>query len=153
MTTIEIDDEPSELPKEPLQSVDPYLDMFLHRLVEMGSNASVSVTLFIGGSVLTGDLISYDTWQDHLVDSLATAAPGLAAGMREGIDAAKEEAEQGRQVGDEQEESDGALGPPRRFVHLKDAVLINGGSTVAVPLWRGRMECVDGWMLGRFQNF
>ncbi len=60
-----------------------------------------------------------------------------------------DEAEQSLQVqlagllGDE-------VAPARRFLHLRDAVIVDGAATQSIlPLWRVRLSEVTAWQLGR----
>jgi hypothetical protein len=37
---------------------------------------------------------------------------------------------------------------PPEFIHLRDAVVVEGHCHVKVNLWRGRLESVDAWFPG-----
>ncbi|MDX5526097.1 hypothetical protein PV677_36115 [Streptomyces sp. DE06-01C] len=127
---------------------DLYLEMLLSVLDGDESNRSeVSVTFMVGGSVITGNLINHDRWEEETRASLERAGEGAASlvrllnALREGLSSSEEE------------ES-----APFNFVHLKDAQIVTnhlGSMNGIVPmtikrgLWRGRLADVQGWSLGR----
>lgn len=118
---------------------DAFLELLIIRIENAEENGdedeSLNLTLNVGGSLISGTLIS----RKRFVQSVPA--------IKTIVDAV--EAKQPPQ---------GAGGPSPRsagryFVHLKDARFFHPGGT-AVPVqgngvyWRGRLSCVDGFTIG-----
>jgi hypothetical protein len=109
-----------------------------------------SITLQVGGLIITGLIISRRDYFAGLDESLKSAAKGLTQGSDE--------------IGNRMQRS-GDLSPPSstaepeqrgdkcEYIHLRDCQIFLGGGLV-IPsghgtLWRGRLDSVDGFFLGQ----
>ncbi|MFK4103249.1 hypothetical protein ACI2L1_24840 [Streptomyces sp. NPDC019531] len=127
---------------------DVYLMTILAMLDEDSSNKSaVSVTLQVGGALVTGELIGHGRWQDEFKAWLATIG-GSSDVLATVFDAIDQE-----RAGHDQDD-------PNQFLHLRNAKFITNylGSMEGItpqgperPLWRTRIAEVQGWSLGRPQ--
>lgn len=120
-------------------------DWFLRSLVDLvdGAGISFGVTLNVGGTVLTGQLISGGEYFRGFAAEFGDAAGDTPFGhsMREVL---AKPAEQFEDVPEEH--------PLPAFIHLKDARMFLG-SGPAMPTsrgvwWRGRISEVQGFVLG-----
>lgn len=114
-------------------------DLTLLMLVALANKADVaiSVTLLVGGAVVTGDLISHQSWQARQAEGIRGSRGEAPPEIREAI-------------------ADSLFGAPApdkltlpRFVHLQEARITAGSETAERPTWRGWLSSVDGWSLGR----
>lgn len=131
---------------------DPYRDLMLASFVNLANEATlgeVGVSLLVGGTWLTGQLVGARSWFEGLARSLDES--GSVGGFGDVI----------RMVGAQvypsasEREAAGDLvdDPPLpAFLHLRDAHVI-GGEGRSVPSRGGfvrvRVDAVAGWMLGR----
>ncbi len=136
----------------PASPDDPYRDLMLASFVNLANQASLDelgISLVVGGSWVTGQLIGARSWFEGLARSLDQA--GAAEGFGDVI----------RMVGasvypsDSEREAAGELAddpPLPAFLHLRDAHVI-GADGRAVPSTGGflrlRVDEVAAWMLGR----
>lgn len=130
---------------EPVRDV--YLMSILAMFDEDKSNTSaLSVTLQVGGALVTGELIGHGRWQSELKAWLATVG-GNSDVISDLVGIIEEEL---------------AEHAPDRptHLHLRDAKFITNyvGSMEGIaaqgpsrPLWRARIADVQGWSLGRPQ--
>jgi hypothetical protein len=129
----------------------------LHIWVSMANrgNAEASITLMIGGSIVSGIAISFSAWQRGLEELLLTGdtdTPEANATMAEGLRLARIDYEASKlddldpEVNHENEE-------PTWFtkIHLRDAVVHTNGQRMEVRYWRGELDRVDGWWLGYYE--
>jgi hypothetical protein len=127
-----------------------HVDWHLQLLVEDANDFGVEVpiTLFVGGSVISGVLTSGRIYFEGFADQFAAGWP-----------------EEGRQQIRASMATPGEVYPllapgeksprkqPAQFIHLRDARVLAG--TQAMPhtsqgfLWRGRLAAVGGYALGR----
>ena len=116
---------------------------------------TADLTLLVQGTLVAGTPISQREYLEFFGAVLTESArrAGLA-----GTDAIRERFDElGRRVEERERRPDvaGANGslPGGRgvspFVCLKDVVIAAGSGLVAVPMWRGRLDQVGGWSLGR----
>lgn len=121
-------------------------DNFLQGLVNLCNNteSTMSITLCIGGGLITGTLIGGEEYFNLFHEALV--ASGFPA----------EEAEIFKEFGqiyrDQRDKEKKENYSPPQFIHLKDAHVFNGGP-VAIPtnqgiIWRGRLTEIDGFLLG-----
>lgn len=112
---------------------DPVLAVLVANAEEAGLR--VPLTLFVGGTIISGILTSVIEWADEVQ---ATFPPhtGEGVGMGEaiatGVKAAAENAPRDA---------------PYRMIHLKHVVFM-GQPVGNGPPWRGRLAHVSGWMFG-----
>ena len=122
---------------------DGYLALLIHLVegIEKDGSApedeAVEVTLNVGGLLITGTIISRDAFIEG-VELLRNLFGAAEKGMSE------------------EEKKAMTPGSSRHFIHLKDARFIFPNSD-ALPqnqgiYWRGRLNRVDGWTLGRMES-
>lgn len=132
--------------------MDPYRDLMLAsfaNLANQGTIGELGVSLLIGGTWLTGQLVGARAWFEGLARSLdeaGTAGPFGDVIRMVGAQVYPSESER-EAAGDQELES-----PLPSYLHLRDAhVLAPAGS--AVPTRGGfvrvRVDEVAAWMLGR----
>ncbi|WP_109507344.1 hypothetical protein [Nocardioides speluncae] len=115
----------------------------LANLMQRHDGASLTVTLSVSGSLVTGDLVGRNTWLDQQHRQFADldkAVGEIAAQLREGL----------RRPADGERDAEGEVFV-ERYVHLVNARYVVGGSFVPAQggmFWRGRLQSVDGWSLG-----
>jgi hypothetical protein len=127
-------------------------DWFLQSLVETinGSEAELGITVQVGGLLVSGQLISGHRWFEAFAEQIAS---GVAdAEGREDVRAAYASYADVYRG----EHSDLDETPLPQYIHLRDARYF-GSDGAAVPssqgvLWRGRIACVAGFHLGRFEQ-
>lgn len=136
----------------PLGPDEPYRDLMLASFVNLANQASLGelgISLLVGGTWVTGQLVGARSWFEGLARSLDAA--GAAEGFGDVI----------RMVGasvypseSEREAAGEARDDPQlpSFLHLRDAHVI-GSDGRAVPSSGGfvrlRVDEVAAWMLGR----
>jgi hypothetical protein len=136
--------EQQEEPVNPAMAKRPGVDWYLQNLVIMANTKGVEmgITVILGGTVVTGLLISGKTYFEAFGALFANAWNSDEDGKKAIQDAMSEPAKMyGPDKGD-------PAGPS--FIHLKDAfVRTPSGSLVNQgALWRGRLSEVSGFMLG-----
>lgn len=130
------------------------VDGFLQSLVSIvnDESASIPITLSVGGLLVSGDLIGGKTYFNEFArqfkDGFRDISSETAATIEESF----------KRLGDvydpiRKESQRNAPIPKPHLVHLRDAQMYpSGGSPQASEkgvLWRGRLEAVDGFSLGR----
>tara|TARA_B100000929_G_C15389865_1_gene380807 strand:- start:359 stop:772 length:414 start_codon:yes stop_codon:yes gene_type:complete len=123
-------------------------DFLLSVLVGMAeSGASMGVTLYVNGAVITGELISQKRYVEEIVSDLrGPMESALKTHSSSVLDAIS-------RVGDMPNGSTGEEGEASEyeFVHLSGAQCFSGNNRVpsnGAP-WRGKLAAIDGFMLGR----
>lgn len=138
--------------QEPDFLLNDLISLLVHRAgVELG------VTLFVKGLVMSGTLVSEQTYLESLsgafMSKVREAMPELPEQdlerMREALDFTDLASED---LIDEELDSYGVV--PLRYLHLKEPVIISSNNALGfvdsdVPIMRLRMNMVDGWLLGR----
>jgi hypothetical protein len=130
---------------------DPVRDIYLMSILSLfdddkTNTSALSVTLQVGGVLVTGELIGHGRWQSELKAWLATVG-GSSDVISDLFGIVEEELAE--------------HGPGRpSHLHLRDAKFITNyaGSMEGIvpqgperPLWRTRVADVQGWSLGRPQ--
>lgn len=140
----------NELPEVSQEDATP-IDMFLEVVLDLLSkgehpDAFATLTLTVGGLVVTGDAIPTSVWLRMWIDQLESGGVPFDAEARGLVDRFYAEL-----VGlhDKLKEADKPA-PAWRFVCMKDVMIFTGGGApVRLPLWRGRLAEINGWSLGR----
>ena len=119
-------------------------DILLEGLVTIVNttvNLSIGMTLNIGGQIITGDLISYREYLDQLGKPFGQANDEY--GLGETLQGLFENL-----AGDLAEISQGdvTIVEPD-FIHMKSVVM--HPEKLCLPLWRGKLTSVDGFVLER----
>ncbi|MDQ0795758.1 hypothetical protein [Streptomyces sp. B1I3] len=116
----------------------------LMRLLDREQRSSLPITLTLSCGILHGDLIGHEAWKADWARSLRQVegeGANLLAEFPEIMD-----------QGIREMAADDYASQLPRWIHLRDATLVFGGTTAAhLPLWRGRLADVSGWTLGRPQ--
>ncbi|MFI6862384.1 hypothetical protein ACIBKZ_21255 [Streptomyces sp. NPDC050421] len=104
--------------------------------------SGLPLTLTVPAGVLHGDVIGHEAWKAEWARSLRQVegeGANLIAEFPETVD-----------QGINEMRSAEDLSQLPRWIHLRDATLVLGGSApIGLPLWRGRLADVSGWALGR----
>lgn len=156
VTSSDPDQQPSEATAE--AEVEPSLVEDVHaspdhvlvtlvRLVNNLPSAEIGLTLYVGGSIVSGLLVS-----GHSYFKLLSA---LVAG--DGTDPSRTAfasifQRAGEVYPESSEEDDEPKFSRTGFIHLRAASVHTVGSTDTIDqdLWRGRLSRVDGWSMGNF---
>jgi hypothetical protein len=119
--------------------VDPYLE----KLVDSADQAGLEIgmTLHVGGSIVTGTLISGASFFKLLAESIRRAT----GKDQDAINALAKDADT---WGDRQYDKSSPIRVPPDHIHLRNAVLHYGGGTLTDVLWRGRLQAIDGFVMG-----
>lgn len=124
-------------------------DTILQLLVDM-VNAdqlpNIPVTLNVGGLLVSGYLVSVRNYFVQLMETLSGGGSGSKPDFATLWETTPAAAQVREPKWDKHE-------PSARFVHLRNAVIFypGGGPSVTAGegiLWRGRVDAVDGFMLG-----
>ncbi len=129
-------------------AVDPILELLVFSIEGMEKDESLDedvknplVTLSVGGMLISGNLISSETFNALYLEGVINRIKAKTAQEKGPDDSSTAKPEN----------SDS-----RHFIHIKNAVfylsasrpLPNKGSGL---LWRGRLTCVDGFAMGGFE--
>ncbi|MFP2927234.1 gas vesicle accessory protein GvpU [Pyxidicoccus sp. 3LG] len=124
---------------------DWYLETLVH--IVTATRFSLEITLSVGGTLISGQLISGKEYLELTADQLASAFMSLGVSA-EGAKDIKEGLSRPAQAlyQDEKEAQSGGFG----YIHLKNARIISGASTQPLgnACWRSRLSSVDGFVLG-----
>jgi hypothetical protein len=130
------------------------VDCFLQALVSIvnDESASIPITLSVGGLLISGAMIGGKTYFDEFARQFKDGFRNVRSETASTIEEAF------KRLGDVydpiQKESQGSDPIPKpHLVHLRDAQIYPSGASPAPSekgvLWRGRLESVDGFSLGR----
>jgi hypothetical protein len=130
------------------QVIDLTGDYVLKQLVRFcneGMITGLSITVNVAGTIYSGLLLGRDEWFNRLTTMAAEADSGAGALIGSFRDAlAQARAERSA-------EPDPSETERTSFLHIAEAMVINGGQTVATrTLWRVQIHDVSGWMLGSY---
>lgn len=117
---------------------DQLLSVFVNIANKEGT--SVGVTLWVGGSVISGMLASPETYIDRVAseveeggsDGLASLGSALRQLMLDGSP----------------DTDDDPLAPGPTAIHLIDATVLDSNNWNTLSAWRGRLTAVDAWTFG-----
>jgi hypothetical protein len=130
------------------------VDCFLQSLVSIvnDESASIPITLSVGGLLICGDMIGGKTYFDEFAHQFKDGFRNISSETASIIE------ETFKRLGDvydpiQKESQGGAIISKPRIIHLKDAQIYQSGPSTAPSekgvLWRGRLEAVDGFSLGK----
>jgi len=113
----------------------------------------MDITLNIGGTLVSGTLISGKTYFNEMADGFVKA-PGLST---ETVQVMDKYWRGWADIYDKPEDAGEDWEPgPASYVHLRNTRCFNGGdSPIPVnrgPLWRGRLSSIDGFWLGSLSS-
>ncbi|MGE0454323.1 MAG: hypothetical protein AB7O37_16555 [Vicinamibacteria bacterium] len=133
----------AEPPKAKIRS-----DWFLQYLVSRfaGPEGGFPVTLLVGGALISGKLISSRDYFDGLGDQIANAMASVGGAPVKLFTEVVEELDKRKETADPDDLSQ------FEFIHLRDARFLQSRqplpSNYEGNLWRGKIEAVDGFILG-----
>jgi hypothetical protein len=131
----------SDAPK--LESVDPLL-VFLVHLANQAPDTVMSITLTMPGSVVSGDLICNQTWLEEVGAKVANAGGRGANGLADVLTTWHST------VGRVLVEGEGSIGNRLPgMIHMRDALVFTSNTSSGASHWRGRIDQVAGWSIGR----
>jgi hypothetical protein len=130
------------------------VDCFLQSLVSIvnDESASIPISLSVGGLLISGDMIGGKTYFDEFARQFKDSFKNINSETASTIEEAF------KRLGDvydpiQKESQGGAIISKPRLIHLKDAQIYPSGANPAPSkkgvLWRGRLEAVDGFSLGK----
>jgi hypothetical protein len=131
----------------------PNNDDILLALVTLANEKTmtIGITLSVGGILISGELASGKDYLEVMGDQLASAFQGLSEQSVETIRAGfKDLANRLYTPGTNSDEV------KTEYIHIRNARYYIPGNepipTTSAIWWRGRLECVDGFTIGKFQN-
>ncbi|WLG37634.1 gas vesicle accessory protein GvpU [Pseudomonas rhodesiae] len=106
-------------------------------------NIEIGITLTVGGSIISGNLVSHQSYFDKLAEDVS--APFAKIASEETAETMK------NMILAYKPGEPGADDPASQYLHLKDCQLFTNGvqPTGSGALWRGKISAVDGFTLGR----
>jgi len=130
------------------------VDCFLQSLVSIvnDESASIPITVSVGGLLISGDMIGGKTYFDEFARQFKDGFKNINSETASTIEEAF------KRLGDvydpiQKESQGGAIISKPRISHLKDAQIYRSDARPAPSekgvLWRGRLEAVDGFSLGK----
>lgn len=133
-------------PMNPAMADRPKIDWHLQGLVTMANEHGIEmgITLILGGTVITGQLISGKTYFESFAEEFANAWSE--------DDEIREKTRAAMATPAETHYGPGRISDPAgtSFIHLKKAKIQgpDGSSVIRGTLWRGRLTEVSGFFLG-----
>jgi hypothetical protein len=130
------------------------VDCFLQSLVSIvnDESASIPITLSVGSILISGDMIGGKTYFDEFARQFKDGFKNINSETASTIEEAF------KRLGDvydpiQKEFQEGAIISKPRLIHIKDAQIYQSGASPLPSkkgvLWRGRLEAVDGFSLGK----
>lgn len=126
---------------------------FLIGVLNKDSSAAIGVTLTVGGSQISGDLIGGAAYFEEFSSAFAKAFgrgdEAATAGLKQSMN---KFGDVYRSNGSEADAESDADSPPPVYVHMRNAQQFAPGG-LPIPgngcLWRGKLNAVDGFSLGK----
>lgn len=143
-------DDPHGITDADIQSKDGFLDLLMSLYIGFDDSweGAIGMTIQSQGAVISGTVISRVEWSRRVVEELRNGGGGEAADrLGQLYDKTNNRLLEEWKDRDEQD----LLGRARRFIHMRDARIING-NIINVPLWRGSLADVTGWSLGSYSD-
>ena len=130
------------------------VDCFLQSLVSIvnDESASIPITLSVGVLLISGDMIGGKTYFDEFARQFKDGFKNINSETASTIEEAF------KRLGDvydpiQKESQEGDIISKPRLIHIKDAQIYQSGASPLPSkkgvLWRGRLEAVDGFSLGK----
>lgn len=120
------------------RGVDPLLQWLVN--LTNKSNTRYTVTLTVGGNLISGVLIPLNEYLDEWSEQIS-----FQIGHQESAEFVRETVLGWKAQEDEEQ-------PAPQFIHIKDAEVFTSNGMPIAPggsLWRGKISSVDGFSLGR----
>ncbi|MET8212318.1 hypothetical protein ABZT51_41295 [Streptomyces sp. NPDC005373] len=115
--------------------VEPVHDYYLHvllQMLELDGADSISMTFNVNGGLVYGQMVNRDAWEKLWIEQVDQASDFAGKVLKE-LASLRE----ARRDDEEDELS--------RFVHLKNAIFVTGGTRQSLGLWRGPLAQIAGW--------
>ncbi|GIG40498.1 hypothetical protein Cph01nite_22600 [Cellulomonas phragmiteti] len=139
------DQDPDGFTRDDMLPADGILDIFLTAVLGYkDTDASVGITVSIGGALVSGTAIPRGRWQQLWFDSMRAAAPGLTTALEPHFD---RQLDATAEVYDRRDKA-GLPIPALKHLHLRDVTMWNTSQQVHLPIWRARLDRLDGWSIG-----
>jgi hypothetical protein len=130
------------------------VDWFLQALVSIvnDESASIPITLSVGGLLISGEMVGGKTYFDEFARQFKEGFKGISRETSATIEEAF------KRLGDvydptQQESRGNTYIPKPHLVHLRNVQIYHAGGPPLLSekgvLWRGRLEAVDGFSLGK----
>jgi len=124
-------------------------DFLLTQFVSTSNSTSLELglTLNIGGTLITGTLVSGETYCEGVAQSFSNTGGKVGEGLADAIRLF------GKKVfgsESEDEDNDNDTGPD--MIHLKNATVHQGQNKYHTQWWRGKLRSVDGFSFGTFSE-
>jgi hypothetical protein len=103
-------------------------------------NISMGITIFAGGTLVTGLLVSHDVYLETQNQVIRNA-----------LQKYRDNQEDGEPISDEKEDDVEPVTRVPRYFHLKDPEVLRGNLTFggnSHPYARFKIAAIDGWLLG-----
>jgi len=124
-------------------------DWFLQNLIEYSNKIglSFSVTVIVGGSVISGQTISGRSYFERFTKLFSDPLKGQNIEIAQAF---ADEFESYAKIYDDKESTE-----PPGYIHLRDVFIIQPNSRIPTGetsniLWRGRVDAIDGFSIGSF---
>ncbi|TLM70927.1 hypothetical protein [Pseudarthrobacter sp. NamB4] len=115
--------------------VDPRLMRLLAPMTRIGDDTTVELTVVVGGTTISGSVVSARAWAQRQNDQVRIGSPAIAE-VFDTLDA--------------QAVEPGPLPVSQnRYIHFLEPVLLSGGTRVRVPATRVDLGKVAAWSIGR----
>jgi hypothetical protein len=121
---------------------DPVLEVLVQAIDQQGSQAGLDLTLTTNGCLITGTVVGHIVWFRMQAALLAESKNPFGDVMSQIAD----------QLVEEYDPADDDTSNSPSFIHLVDAVHFVGDTQLPNDqraFWRGRLDSIDGWTLGR----
>jgi hypothetical protein len=117
--------------------------MAMVSFVETDPGNSAGITISHNGSVVSGNLVSRETWLIRVRELMSTASGTGADAVAELMEVVAESSDKRLA----QLIAEGQTPPLDYFFHLVDVTIVSSGLH-KVPVWRGQLSHVSGWSFG-----
>ncbi|WP_429351769.1 gas vesicle accessory protein GvpU [Paenibacillus sp. 4624] len=115
-------------------------DFLLVALVEVADSLSLGLTLNVGGTLVSGLLISNKDYFESIADEFESVNE----------DGAKLASLYRRFAATHYSDTSGDA--ITEYIHLKDVVIAQGETSYLIKLWRGKLNSVDGFSFGTLKK-
>lgn len=130
-------------------------DEFLTSLINIVNKTkgfSFDITINVHGTLISGSLISYESYLRELSDNFSKANGDAEVGKAFSENFARLAEEVATSPLSEGTEGE-IEKPDSNFVHLRNAKIVHlNGDFITNTVWRGKIESVDGFFLGSFNR-
>lgn len=117
-------------------------EMFGH--LDQNQDTSFSITLNVGGVIVSGLAIPSDAWAGLFASRLSEAHQQSGEVFQELWNRFRADTKEKMKDRD----AEGLPVLARRYIHLRDARVFSGAGVLEMGLWRGLVEEVSGWSIG-----